>query len=170
MSEARGDPSAEHPSDPTGIASIDDTGRSSTSDDSIGSSITPSFYSRTPTSSKASSHSSLATNPVNQWGAHVSLTRFTENLGSALRAGGGIFPNGRPRYKRVHVLLMRWEIGDPMLPVVVEMQQLQRVLEDVFHYEVQVFEIPVFRCLSLVVWWFVVFFVFFVVFLVVLLF
>jgi len=38
-----------------------------------------------------------------------------------------------------------------MLPVVVEMQQLQRVLEDVFHYEVQVFEIPEHRSHSKVV-------------------
>lgn len=37
---------------------------------------------------------------------------------------------------------MRWGLEDPKLPVAIEMEQLRRVFEDIFHFQVDIFEIP----------------------------
>ena len=70
----------------------------------------------------------------------MTLSDFTNDLSLAVER---TFPNkDRSRYTRVFVLLMRWEIGDPKLPVEIEMEQLREVFEDMFHFEVEIFKIP----------------------------
>lgn len=99
--------------------------------------------SRSPGSSHASSAPSVGPGLVDgpdQWGTHVSMDNFMKNLEGALTE---VFPNrDRSRYKNVYVLLMKWGVGDPRLPVFKEMDELRRVFEDIFHFQVEVFEIP----------------------------
>lgn len=113
------------------------SGESATSSDDLWS------VGRSPGSSHTSSSASLGPSRVDlseQWRAHVTLAEFTQNLGHALKT---LFPNqNRSRYKNVHVLLMRWEHGDPLLRVFEEMDELRRVFEDIFHFQVEIFEIP----------------------------
>src|SRR3569833_2594744 len=123
-------------------SSPESTTRSQTSDDS--GELSPDCWSagRGPgspyTGSNSSAHS--LSDGHDRWQAHVTLPDFTKNLEDALRS---VFPNrNRPRYKRVYVLLMRWEIPDPRLPVVIEMEELRKVFQEVYHFHVETYEIP----------------------------
>ena len=70
----------------------------------------------------------------------MTLSDLTNELSRAVQCA---FPNkDRSRYTHVFVLLMRWEIGDPKLPVEIEIEQLRGVFSDMFHFEVETFEIP----------------------------
>jgi len=75
-----------------------------------------------------------------QWQQHIALRDFTKKLDLALSS---VFPNkDRSPYSRFFVLLLRRQLGDPKLPVAVEVEDLRKVFTDVFHFEVEVFEIP----------------------------
>lgn len=92
------------------------------------------------TDSTSSSLTSDLSGAIQRWQQHITLEDFTKKLDLALK---GVFPNqNRSRYSRVFVLLMRWQEGDPKLPVAVEIEELRRVFEDVFHFYVEIFEIP----------------------------
>lgn len=99
--------------------------------------------SRSPGSSNTSYAESDASNVFRQpaqWQQHITLPEFTQKLDAALQ---GVFPNqNRSRYTKVFVLLVRWEVGDPKLPVYIEIEALRQVFSDVFHFDVELFEIP----------------------------
>ena len=63
-------------------------------------------------------------------------------LGDILNsAASAAFPNrGLSRYKEVYALLLSWE--DDNLGVVKEVAELQQVLTDVYHFEVEAWKIP----------------------------
>lgn len=99
--------------------------------------------SRSPGSSNTSYAASDASNLFRQpaqWQQHITLPEFTKKLDAALQ---GVFPNqSRSRYTEVFVLLVRWQVSDPKLPVYIEIEELRQVFSDVFHFNVEVFEIP----------------------------
>jgi hypothetical protein len=71
---------------------------------------------------------------------HIGLRDFGTELDRAARA---VFPNNqKSRYSRVHVLLISWKTQDPMLPVQREISSLHELLDDIYHYEVEEFQIP----------------------------
>jgi hypothetical protein len=68
------------------------------------------------------------------------LREFGKALENAARA---IYPNDKgPRYSRAYVLLISWQMEDPKLPVGWEISALRKVLEDIYHYDVEEFHIP----------------------------
>jgi hypothetical protein len=71
---------------------------------------------------------------------HISIQDFGKDL---QKAANCIFPNKhQSRYSNVYVLMFMWEIEDCKLPVRIEIEKLRRVFEDMYHFNVEVFEIP----------------------------
>jgi len=71
---------------------------------------------------------------------HTVLKDFGKALQNAAR---NIYPNDKnSRYSRVYVLLISWQKQDPKLPVEIEISCLRRVLEDVYHFDIEEFRIP----------------------------
>lgn len=71
---------------------------------------------------------------------HITMQDFGTALQKAAKC---IFPNEhQSRYSNVYVLMFMWESRDCNLPVHLEIVNLCRVLEDIYHYNVEVFEIP----------------------------
>lgn len=53
------------------------------------------------------------------------------------------YPNEtRSRYSRVYVLIFCWESEDPRLPVSHEIAELIKVLDEIYHFDIEVFRIP----------------------------
>jgi hypothetical protein len=77
---------------------------------------------------------------IDQWQRHISLQNFAEDLQNAAKS---VYPNGpRSRYSSVYVLIFKWEVEDPKLPVSYEIAELRKVLDEIYHYNIEVFEIP----------------------------
>jgi hypothetical protein len=78
---------------------------------------------------------------IDQWQRHISLQDFAKDLQVAANT---VYPNEpqRSRYSRVYVLIFKWEVEDPKLPVSLEILELQEVLGQIYHYDIEVFEIP----------------------------
>jgi hypothetical protein len=97
------------------------------------------FDSRSPQSSVTSS----APPRAEEWDRtlrHTGLKDFGEALQNAANA---VYPNdNKSRYSRVYVLLICWETQDPKLPVEREIRELRKVLEEVYHYNTEEFQIP----------------------------
>jgi hypothetical protein len=71
---------------------------------------------------------------------HIGLRDFGTELDSAARA---VFPNNKKsRYSQVHVLLISWKTQDPKLPVEREISSLHALLDGIYHYDVEEFQIP----------------------------
>lgn len=71
---------------------------------------------------------------------HLPLEDFGRRL---QRASEAVFPNNtRSRYTKVHVLLLCWEYGDPMLPVHRELVELENVFREGYNFETEVWKIP----------------------------
>jgi hypothetical protein len=71
---------------------------------------------------------------------HIGLRDFETELDSVAKA---VFPNNKKsRYSRSHVLLISWETQDPKLPVQREVTNLHEVLDGIYHYDVEEFQIP----------------------------
>jgi hypothetical protein len=79
-----------------------------------------------------------------RWHALIALKNFGEGLHAATQA---IFPSeSRPRYSRVHVLMLCWEDETPNQPLSPEMGRLLDVFEDIYHFETEVWRIPNENC------------------------
>jgi hypothetical protein len=77
---------------------------------------------------------------IDQWHHHITLENFAKDLQNAAKS---IYPNEtRSRYSEVYVLILKWETEDPKLPVSCEIAGLMQVFQDVYHYDIKVFEIP----------------------------
>jgi hypothetical protein len=71
---------------------------------------------------------------------HVSLQEFGERLQKAASAA---FPNdGKIRYTTVYVLLLCWDDEDPRLPVSTEIEDLDDMFANMYHFEVEIWKIP----------------------------
>jgi hypothetical protein len=58
-------------------------------------------------------------------------------------AAKSLYLNGnRSRYSNVYVLILKWESEDPKLPVSCEIEELCKVLDEIYHYDIEIFEIP----------------------------
>jgi hypothetical protein len=97
------------------------------------------FYDRSPPSTNTSITPPRA-DEIDRWQRHTTLELFRQQL---QRAANSVFPNNtQSRYKNVYVLMIRWEKEDPKLPVSLELNALQRIFEDTYCYEVEIFLIP----------------------------
>jgi hypothetical protein len=77
---------------------------------------------------------------IDRWNYHTNLTKFGNDLQAAANA---VFPNvKRSRYSRVFVLILSWELEDPQLPVSLEINELQHVFQDIYHFETELYKIP----------------------------
>ncbi|KAH9207971.1 hypothetical protein DL95DRAFT_232590, partial [Leptodontidium sp. 2 PMI_412] len=77
---------------------------------------------------------------IDQWQRHISLQQFAQNL---QLAANSVYPNEtHSRYSRVYVLIFCWEREDPRLPVSHEIAELIKVLDEIYHYDIEVFRIP----------------------------
>lgn len=95
--------------------------------------------SRSPSGSSASSVPPPA-DDLDRTLRHIGMQEFGKSLDIAARA---MFPNDTAcRYNKVYVLLITWKTQDPKLPVAVELCRLRSVFKDIYHYEVEDFEIP----------------------------
>ncbi|KAE8442495.1 hypothetical protein EG329_003276 [Mollisiaceae sp. DMI_Dod_QoI] len=70
---------------------------------------------------------------------HIGLEDFGKALEGAART---IYPNNKSRYSKLHVLLIWWQTEDPNLPVELEIIRLRDVLENVYHFDIEAFQIP----------------------------
>jgi hypothetical protein len=81
---------------------------------------------------------------IDRWQHHIAFQQFGEDLQAAAAA---VFPNTRTsRYRKVYVLMLKWEDEDPKLPVSEEIKRLDRVFKDVYHFETEIWSIPDFDC------------------------
>jgi hypothetical protein len=97
------------------------------------------FYERSPLGSEISNIPPAA-HEIDQWQRHISLQDFAKDLQNAANS---VYPNKtRSRYSRVYVLIFKWEVEDPKLPVSYEIAELWEVLEKIYHYDIEIFEIP----------------------------
>lgn len=77
---------------------------------------------------------------IDRWNRHISLQEFGEGLQDAAKA---LFPSERKsRYTNVTVLILSWQDEDPNLPVSVEISRLVHVFKDIYHYDVEEWQIP----------------------------
>jgi hypothetical protein len=59
------------------------------------------------------------------------------------QAAKSLYLNGnRSRYSNVFVLILKWESEDPKLPVSCEIEELCKVLDETYHYAIEIFGIP----------------------------
>lgn len=71
---------------------------------------------------------------------HIGLQDFGSKLQQAANA---VFTGDqKSRYSKVEVILLSWEDEDPKLPVSLEIMDLAAVFIDIYHYEVQEWQIP----------------------------
>jgi hypothetical protein len=97
------------------------------------------FYERSPLGSDTSNIPPPA-HEIDQWQRHISLQNFAKDLQTAANS---VYPNKtRSRYSRVYVLIFKWKAEDPKLPVSYEIAELREVLDKIYHYDIEVFEIP----------------------------
>jgi hypothetical protein len=92
----------------------------------------------------ASSPSSMPLPPtledIDRWNYHINLQEFGASLHAAARA---VFPNEKKsRYFKVSVLMLSWADEDPQLPVSQEIDALQEVFRDLYHFDTEIWEIP----------------------------
>jgi hypothetical protein len=77
---------------------------------------------------------------LDQLNYHISLQQFGERVHKAAEAA---FPNDKwMRYTSVYVLILFWKDEDPNLPVSVEALELKDVFENVYHFNVETWDIP----------------------------
>jgi hypothetical protein len=77
---------------------------------------------------------------IDRWQRHIRMQEFAKDV---QRAAESVYPNSnRSRYSNVYVLIFKWETEDPKLPVQCEIDELRRVLEEIYGYEIEIFEIP----------------------------
>lgn len=77
---------------------------------------------------------------IDRWQRHISLQNFAKDVE---RAAKSVYSaDNRSRYTNVYVLILKWKTEDPKLPVSYEISELRQVLEQVYHYETEIFEIP----------------------------
>jgi len=75
---------------------------------------------------------------------HIDFEDFTKGLQAAADA---VFPNNQTsRYTKVFVLMLRWADEDPNLPVSVEINKLNDVFHEIYHYETETWNIPTEDC------------------------
>jgi hypothetical protein len=99
---------------------------------------------RDGTNTDASSPISIPPPPtvddIDRWNYHIDLQDFGAMLHAAARA---VFPNERKsRYLNVSVLMLSWADEDPRLPVSQEVDALQEVFRDIYHFDTERWEIP----------------------------
>jgi hypothetical protein len=79
-----------------------------------------------------------------RWQYHIDLEDFTKGLQAAANA---VFPNNQTsRYTKVFVLMLSWADEDPNLPVSLEIDRLNEVFHDIYHYETERWNIPAENC------------------------
>jgi len=100
---------------------------------------TSSFTERSPQSSNTSTIPPRG-DEIDRWQRHISMQNFARDL---QRAANSIYPNHRrSRYTEVYVLILKWKTEDPNLPVTIEIAELCKVLDEIYHYNIEIFEIP----------------------------
>ena len=100
---------------------------------------TSSFTERSPQSSNPSTIPPRG-DEIDRWQRHISMQEFARDL---QRAANSIYPNHRrSRYTEVYVLILKWRTEDPKLPVSIEIAELCKVLDEIYHYHIEIFEIP----------------------------
>jgi hypothetical protein len=122
-------------SQPKSDHSREDSSLSSIYDDS-------SFNQSSTLSSLSSNTSSIPprSDEIDRWQRHISLQNFAKDVE---RAAKSVCANDtRSRYSQVHVLILKWKTEDPKLPVSCEIAELCQVLDQVFHYDIEIIEIP----------------------------
>jgi len=80
--------------------------------------------------------------PPAEWDQHIEARELITKLNQTLTA---VFPNeDHDRYSRVFVLLVRWQGKDPnpLLDFAQEIERLRYVFHTIFHFDIEVFEIP----------------------------
>ena len=93
-----------------------------------------------PTSFKDPFQPPPTSRDLDQLQHHISLQQLGERIQKAANAA---FPNDkRMRYSSVYVLILFWKDEDPNLPVSIEALELKDVFEDLYHFQVQTWEIP----------------------------
>jgi hypothetical protein len=104
-----------------------------------------SCHSQSGTGKKTSLHCDTLSIPlrgdeIDRWQRHTSLRQFAADLQEAAKS---VYQNGnRSRYSNVYVLIIKWEFEDPKLPVSCEIKELYKVLDEIYHYDIEIFEIP----------------------------
>jgi hypothetical protein len=94
--------------------------------------------------SSASSTSPPTFADHDRWQYHIELEDFTKGLQAAASA---VFPNNQTsRYTKVFVLMLSWADEDPNLPVSLEIDRLDDVFHDIYHYETERWNIPAENC------------------------
>ena len=82
-------------------------------------------------------------NDIDRWHCHIDLAKFGQSLHDAAQA---VFPNDRrSRYTDVSVLMLSWADEDPKLPVSEEINKLQFIFQNVYHFDTEHWEIPSLR-------------------------
>jgi hypothetical protein len=77
---------------------------------------------------------------IDEHNRHISLENFGKRVQQAANA---VFPNDTgSRYTDVFALLLSWEDEDPRLPVSLEIDQLNSVLEDLYGFKTGQWKIP----------------------------
>jgi hypothetical protein len=100
------------------------------------------FSSRSPSSSNTSI---IPPGPprgdeIDRWQRHIGMQDFAKDLQIAAES---VYPNHkRSRYSNVYVLIFKWKTEDPKLPVWYEIEELYHVLDQIYGYEIEIFEIP----------------------------
>jgi len=75
---------------------------------------------------------------------HIDFEDFTKGLQAAADA---VFPNNQTsRYTKVFVLMLRWADEDPNLPFSVEINKLNDVFHEIYHYETEIWNILTENC------------------------
>ena len=108
-------------------------------DDSNSSNGDSIFSSRSPSSSNTSIIPPRG-DEIDRWQRHIGMQDFAKDV---QRAAESVYPNhNRSRYSNVYVLIFKWKTEDPKLPVWYEIEELRDVLDQIYGYEIEIFEIP----------------------------
>jgi hypothetical protein len=58
-------------------------------------------------------------------------------------AAKSLYLNGnRPKYSNIYVLTLKWESEDLKLPVSCDIEELCKVLDETYHHDIEIFQIP----------------------------
>jgi len=75
-----------------------------------------------------------------RWQARIGLQKFGEGLNAAAKAN--FSTDGRPPYSKVYVLMLSWGEADKH-SAAAEVSGLSSIFKDVYHFEVDVWTIPI---------------------------
>jgi hypothetical protein len=99
-----------------------------------------SIFSKTSTSNSSSMSKPPRGDEIDRWHRHIGMQDFAKDV---QRAAESVYPNqNQSRYFHVYVLIFKWKTEDPKLPVWHEIDELRRVLDEIYGYDIEIFEIP----------------------------